>query len=175
MITKLRIGTLLALFFLSVTVACIQYNVNTSPEAFPFPSESTFEIEEGVDLSIYNAYIEYEKVEILPNSGVTGMPKQYTETIIAAAERELMKKGLQISPSASKSITLKVVDPICKQLMMITCQLSLEVELGSGDRFIIDVVNSTGGNIWRAINGATHKASVSLLQDDRLAAYLRNN
>lgn len=144
----------------------------TKSDAYPFPSENIFDVIPGTTFSVNNAYKEPNKVKL--DRGVYCDAKQLTDTAVTIVERELSKKGLKSRSGASKEITLKVIDPSWTHgLVKQTGRFTLEATLGNGETLSVVGSHTTAGNGFRAFNGAMLNATDTLLQDARLANYLK--
>jgi len=101
--------------------------------------------------------------------------KQLTDTAVAIVTRELNQKGLRITPNADKTMRMRVVKAMwTPKFFTQTGELTLEAALGNGACVSVDGRHETGGNAFRALNGATLFAAIAILQNPRLAAYLKS-
>lgn len=161
------ITTGFAIFFLG---GC-SVNIDTKPDAYPFPSEQVFGVRPGIVVNIKNFYTKPEVAELA--SLVFCDLQQFTDTALTIVHRELQMKGVKISPDTKKTVVLKMVYPSwVRGMWTMKGRVTLQAILGNGQLVTIDADNQTGGNAFRAFNGAILKAVTSLLKDEVFSAYL---
>ena len=167
--TKLAAWRILAVLVLFLNGCSV--TIGTNPDAYPFPSEEVFDVSPGISVSVTNFYTAPEQVELASN--VYCDLAHFTETAITMVRRELSNKGLLMSSTGEKSIILRMAHPSwVRGAWTMKGRVTLEAELGDGEKLSIDGESQTGGNAMRAFNGAILRAVTGLLKDPSLAAYL---
>lgn len=102
-----------------------------------------------------------------------GSYHQMTDTAVKIGKKVLEDRGITTSGQASKSLKLSVVGAERIPAMWIfRIIVDLEVEKGDGETIIFKGDNSTGGHLYRGIDGAILKSVTTMLNDARIQAYL---
>ncbi len=87
-------------------------------------------------------------------------------------------KGIDLSPQAAKSVTLRVLDvrgnliPYPLHPEAVT-SLVLEAQYGDGTKSVVATDNDSPGGISRAVSGAIMFAVTRLLRDEKFLAYVK--
>ena len=166
-----RLGAVQILAVLVLFLNGCTLTVGTNPDAYSFPSEEVFEVTPGTSVSVTNSYTAAERVEL--GSRVYCDLAQFTHTAITMVQRELSSKDLRMSPTGDKTIILRMAYPNwVRGTWTMKGRVTLQAELGNGEKLSVDGESQTGGNVMRAFNGAILRAVTGLLKDPTLAAYL---
>jgi len=100
---------------------------------------------------------------------------QMTDTALQIGLQVLQNHGITASEDAAKSLKLSVIGteriPATWVFRFI---VDLEVEKGDGEKIIFKGDNSTGGSIYRCIDGAILKSVITMFNDPNIQAYLES-
>jgi hypothetical protein len=156
---------------LLVSALACSTTIGTNPNAYPFPSDQVFALGPEVRVSVANGYASETRVEL--GSRVFCDLRHFSETATAIVSRELAKKGAAVATPADKSITLRITHPAWVQgSWTMKGRVTLEAQLGNGEKLAYDGELQTAGNAMRAFNGAILRAVTAFLKDPAVAAYL---
>lgn len=156
------------------TGACTRLEVESNPDTFPVPESaaSGLRVDAG-SIAIKNAYPEPTVVQVSEaGAGVDADLQQYTETAMTLLERALEKRGIEVAPSAGKTVTLKVTNIVYTYGWTIGYGLNLIADLGNGQRAVVNASNNSPATAWRAIDGALMRAVTKLLLDESFQRYV---
>jgi hypothetical protein len=145
--------------------------IGTNPEAYPFPSHEVFELRPGVSVALSNGYPAEARVELA--SRVYCDLRHFTETATAMVHRELAKAGASVGAVGPATVVLRMTHPSwIRGSWTMKGRVTLEAQLGNGQKLSYDGESQTGGNAMRAFNGAILRAVTAFLKDPAVAAYL---
>src|SRR5262245_10951221 len=105
--------------------------LKTDPNAYDFPSGEVGVLPSGTAVTVRNGYTGPQSVQLL--SSVHCDLQDLSQTAAAIVARELNKAGLPTPLDATRTITLRVVDPHYDQGWRQHVALKLEAALGSGE------------------------------------------
>lgn len=127
----------------------------------------------GVQIINGQSQTDDEELGVVGYHHYSGSMKQLTEAIVAQFSTELVKRGIRVDTSAPKSLDLKVISrEFIRGLWVIRTDMVLQVKHGSGIVYELDISNTTGGTVPRLYDGAVSVATIALLNDPRVKAYL---
>jgi hypothetical protein len=152
--------------------------VASDPTTFPVPADAAARVRGQQDLVLKNAYEKETLAKIFAGGGdrLQADLRQYTDSAITLLGGALTVKGINLSPQAAKSVTLRVKDvrvdytPI-PLVTKYDSSLVLEAQYGDGTRSAITAANNSPGGYPRAVSGAIMRAVTQLLRDENFLAY----
>ena len=167
MINRTTSPTASLLFLVLLLTTCGAGNISTKPDAYPFPSDTVFDLTPGTSVRISNFYSVEEQVKVHKRVNVD--LQQFTDTAVLMVQRELTNKGLRMSSTSGKTIVLRMINPAWEKGMWTqTGRFTLQAELGNGETLSFDGESQTGGNAIRMFNGATLRAVTEYFRYRRL-------
>ncbi len=130
----------------------------------------------GKSVAIKNYYQSSEQVTIFDDSKSTqllGDLQQYTDATISILESELSKRGVLISDSNYKTITLKIsnVHATNKPFNKST-SLDITASMSNGKSTAISATYQTAGSSAQALDGAIIAAITQLLKSETFVNYI---
>jgi hypothetical protein len=168
-----KLGGAWAGLLLAALAGCGPVNVKPDPSTFPVPADAAAQLRGKQSVALNNAYPS-ETVATIFSGAVEWHAdlRQCTETAITLLGEEMTKKGIELSPTASKKITLRVLNLHAgPSAFVIKSSLTLEVLYGDGAKSVIVTENSSPADAHRAVSGAIMYAVTRLLRDERFLAY----
>ena len=156
------------------TGACARLEVESSPDTFPVPESAASGLRaDAGSIAIENAYPEPTVVQVSQaGAGVDADLRQYTGTAMTLLERALEERGIEVAPSADKTVTLKIANIVYTYGWTIGYGLNLIADLGNGDRIAVTASNNSPATAYRAIDGALMRAVTKLLLDEDFQRYV---
>jgi len=161
--------------------------IESDPAIFRVPSKAAEQLRGQQSIVLKNAHEKETLALVLSKEEAwigAGKPtgwqadlRQYTETAIILLGGEMTGKGIDLSPQAAKSVTLRVHDlrvnvipyPIVPKY---ESSLVLEAQYADGTKSVIATDNNSPGDISRAFSGAIMRAVTRLLRDENFLAYV---
>ena len=158
---------------------CGPIMIESDPATFRVPADAAAQVRGQQNLVLKNAYEKETLVMIFANWAGRRQAdlRQYTETAITLLGGEMTGKGIDLSPQAAKSVTLRVHDvranfvpyPVVTKHLS---SLALEAQYGDGTKSVIAADNNSPGDAPRAVSGAIMRAVTRLLGDENFLAYV---
>lgn len=102
-----------------------------------------------------------------------GTMNQLTEAVISQFATELGNRNIRVSDNSQKKLELTLTNhKFIRGLWVIRADMILTVKDGNGLSYDLDISNTTGGSVDRLFDGAISVATIALLNDPRIKAYL---
>lgn len=166
---KLSFGMFLVLL---VTVGCTHHYV---PNASTFRLDDIREFSSTNSIWLENAQTDSEDLLFATNGGhkFYGNLQKWTKTAMAITERELAKRGMLVSGSASKKLKLSVSSikgTFGFAVVRVETTLKAETSDGYVNTYIGD--NRSPATIYRAADGAVMRAAAEMLRDGNIVDFL---
>jgi hypothetical protein len=160
------------LLVLLVTVGCTHHYV---PNASTFRLDDIGEFSSAKSIWLENAQTGSEDVLFATNMGhkFYGSLKEWTETAMDITERELTKREMLVTASASKKLKLSVNSikgTFGFAVVRVETTLKAETSDGYVNTYIGD--NRSPATIYRAADGAVMRAVAEMLRDGNIVAFL---
>jgi hypothetical protein len=167
---NIRLASFLATFLL-IGSGCTHIYV---PNSTTFDFDAIPEFTSSKSISLTNAAQNSENVLFATNMGHKwyGDMRKWTDVAIAITERELTKRGMNISDSGEKSLNMSI-----KSARMSTGgwgfrgYVTLAVETGDGQKMRY-VGEGPSPTLTRAIDAAIMRAVAQMLKDEKITGYL---
>ena len=116
--------------------------------------------------------------KLLAKQGVhkfMGNYHQMTDTALQIGLQALHNHGITPSEDAEKSLKLSVIGTErIPATWIFRFVVKLEVEKGDGEKIIFKGDNSTGGSLYRGIDGAILKSVITMFNDPNIQVYLES-
>jgi len=166
---KLLFGMLLVLF---VTAGCTHHYV---PNASTFRLDDIREFSSTNSIWLENVQTDSEDLLFATNGGhkFYGNLQKWTKTAMAITERELAKRGMLVTGSASKKLKLSVSSikgTFGFAVVRVETTLKAETSDGYVNTYIGD--NRSPATIYRAADGAVMRAVAEMLRDGNILDFL---
>jgi len=157
---------------LFVTAGCTHHYV---PNAKTFKLDDIHEFSSTNSIWLENAQTDSEDLLFATNGGhkFYGNLKGWTETAMAITERELTKRGMLVTGSASKKLKLSVSSikgTFGFAVVRVETTLKAETSDGYVNTYIGD--NRSPATIYRAADGAVMRAVAEMLRDGNILDFL---
>jgi len=160
------------LLVLLATVGCTHHYV---PNASTFRLDDIHEFSSANSISLENAQTATVDVLFATNAGheFYGNLQKWTETAMAITQRELTKRGMQVTDNTSKKMKLSVSSvkgTFGFAVIRIETTLKAETSDGYVNTYMGD--NRSPATIYRAADGAVMRAVAEMLRDRKIVEYL---
>ena len=164
------------LFVLLFAAGCTRvHNYVPDPHRYTIGLDKVPELQTQGSINLVNVQTDETKhilTEDYPHRWV-GNYRQMTDTAITVCAEALKDRGMLTSIDAGKSLKLAIVSTEEIEAMWVfRVVVNLEVEDGNGNMRIFKGDNTTGGSLYRGVDGAIHRAVVAMLNDQGIQSYL---
>ena len=173
---KLSIIGVLSILLLSMIGCASKVTINSTHDRYKV-TETVLPLSSGKTITLKNAYAQPTKTTIYGEpDGVEwfGDLQQYTDSGIKLLTAELQQRGVKVTGSGGKNISLRVFDVTSGPGWTIRANLMIEAKLGNGKTIKVTSANTSPASAWHAVDGAIMKGITALMQNADFAAYINN-